>query len=283
MLATKPLLYQVPIRPNQKRLPKGKAVTISVGFRCEDGIVICADTQITWPQSHKCYECKIYEHRTDDWTLVNTFSGDPEVVKAFNENFDEAMPHASKPHTARQIRKVIESVLSQMDDVSDLSMLCAVAIPQTEMHLYKTSAKIVREVDSYDYIGAGDSSLLRYLGSLLTESVVPSGYGSEYAYNLGCYFVLKAKVFIEGCGGDTTAWILRPHGHVDVRDGNTYNTEQDFMWLEKTFRMAVAACFDPRVPERNVNDLLGKMVEKLKQHHQIVQQRTIWPIPTQEI
>jgi hypothetical protein len=247
--------------------PRGKAVTIGVGFRCDDEIVICADNQITWPQSHKYYECKIYPHRTDDWTLVNTFSGDPELVKAFNERFGEAMPHAPKPHTARQVRSVIESVLSQMDDVADLYMLCAVVIPQAEMRLYRTSGKIVREVDTYDYIGVGDTSLLRYLGSLLTESVVPSGYGSEYAYQLGCYFVLKAKVFIEGCGGDTDAVIVRPHGHIDVRNGDTYNTEQDFMWLEKTFRMAAAACLDGRVPERNVDDLLAQMVEKLKQTH----------------
>src|ERR1039458_9611374 len=115
MLAAKPLLYEVPICPKPKRLPVRKAVTIGVGFRCVDGIVLCADNQITWQGSHKAYECKIRQHRTDEWTLVNTFSGDPEVFKSFNEKFDEAMPHASNPHTARQIRSVIASVISSMD------------------------------------------------------------------------------------------------------------------------------------------------------------------------
>src|ERR1700691_6315771 len=68
-----------------------KAVTIGVGFLCEDGIVLCADNQITWPQSHKYYECKIYEHRTNEWSMLNTFSGDPDLVKSFNGKFRDAM------------------------------------------------------------------------------------------------------------------------------------------------------------------------------------------------
>jgi Resolvase, N terminal domain len=37
-------------------------MTIGVEFPCRDGIVICADTRITWPARHKFYECKIYPH-----------------------------------------------------------------------------------------------------------------------------------------------------------------------------------------------------------------------------
>jgi hypothetical protein len=236
---------------------------------------MCADTQITWPESHKFYECKIYEHRTDDWTLVNTFSGDPEIAKALNEKFDEAMLIAKKPNTARQIRGLIETLLDLMSAPSNFSMLCAVVIPNKEMELYKATGQAIRRIDSYDYIGVGDSSLLRYLGSLLTESIGRE-FGSEYAYNLGCYFVLKAKVFVDGCGGDTNAFILRPHGHIEIRDGDTNNTEQEFMRLEKTFRMAAAACFDSRVHERNVDDLLSKMVEKLKQTHTKMKIRIPW-------
>jgi hypothetical protein len=232
-------------------------MTIGVAFRCEDGIVMCSDTQITWPESHKYYECKIYEHRFEGLTMVNTFSGDPETVKVFNEKFDGAIALIPGPYTAKKVHELIEQVLEFLDN-SNFYMLCAVVIPNAEMRLLRTTGRLVREVENYDYIGAGDSSLLRYLGSLLTECLGRE-IGSDYAYHIACYFVLKAKTFIDGCGGDTNAFIVRPHGHIELRDGDTYNTEQEFLWLE-----------------RNVDDLLGKMGEKLKQMHNKMQIRIPW-------
>jgi len=264
------------LSPTRVERPRKRPfVTIGIGFRCDDGIVMCADTQITWPESHKYYECKVYEHRTEAWTMVNTFSGDPEMAKVFNEKFDAAMALVGGPYVGQKIHDVIETVLGFFEGSNSFNMLCAVVIPNAEMRLFRTTGNLVREVDQYDYIGAGDSSLLRYLGSLLTECLGRE-FGSEYAYHLGCYFVLKAKVFIDGCGGDTTAIIVRPHGNIEVRNGDTYNTEQKFMWLEKSFRMAAAASFDCRVPDRNVDDLLGKMVEKLKQTHGEMKIRIPW-------
>jgi len=56
MISKKPLPRQKP-----ERLPERKAVTIIAGFKCSDGIVVCADTQETVLQSieAKCSQVKI--------------------------------------------------------------------------------------------------------------------------------------------------------------------------------------------------------------------------------
>lgn len=122
----RPLPYQR-LKPKERPL-RGKAVTIGIGFLCQDGIVLCADNQITWPQSHKAYECKIYLHFTDEWWMVNTFAGDVDLVKSFNGKFEDAMTKISAPYTAAKIQDVIETVLSFLNvldaNPADLWMLC---------------------------------------------------------------------------------------------------------------------------------------------------------------
>jgi hypothetical protein len=62
-------------------------VTIGIGFKCIDGIVICADTQITVPESHTYYAPKIWDDRDPDnrWSLVFTYAGSPDLMDSFKD------------------------------------------------------------------------------------------------------------------------------------------------------------------------------------------------------
>src|SRR5271167_4782076 len=86
-------------RPTERpRKKAAKAVTIGVGFLCSNGIVLCADNQITWPQFHKYYECKIYPHSTPEWATVFTFAGNPSLMKSFDGKFEGAMRLVPPPY-----------------------------------------------------------------------------------------------------------------------------------------------------------------------------------------
>jgi hypothetical protein len=178
-------------------------VTIGIGFLCDDGIVICSDNQITWTQSHKDYKRKIYQHSTADWAALFTFAGNPDLMESFDGKFRETMKIVPPPHTASKIQDAIETVLSFMDlvetDPDGLYMICGIVIPKREVRLLKTSRKIVSELQDYGYVGVGDSSILRFLGQLITQS--PKGYRTRQALRLAIYLVLKAKTHIDGCGG----------------------------------------------------------------------------------
>src|SRR5271165_1553360 len=86
--------YLTPTRRPTERLRKkaAKAVTIGIGFLCSDGIVLCADNQITWPGSHKHHKSKIYHHDSSaEWKAVFTFAGNPDLMESFNGKFRDTM------------------------------------------------------------------------------------------------------------------------------------------------------------------------------------------------
>ena len=93
-----------------RRLPRAKAVTIGIGFRCVDGVVLCADNQITFPGSHKFYERKLYQAsgKDNEWQAGFTFAGTLDLMKNFYENFVEAMQDAKPPVEAATIKNVIK-------------------------------------------------------------------------------------------------------------------------------------------------------------------------------
>src|SRR5690242_15446901 len=78
-----PKLHIVP-RPLKGRVhQQGKAVTIAAGFRFADGVLLCADTQITYEGIAKVSGTKIlpFEFKRSGVKVVFTFSGDVSYAK----------------------------------------------------------------------------------------------------------------------------------------------------------------------------------------------------------
>src|SRR5271165_7631550 len=108
----KPLPRPFP-RPNPQRLPKGKAMTIGVGFRCDLGIVLCSDTQITWKDKHKAYETKQFYPCGHEWTMASVYAGDPQLWKSFCNKFEELVgafwkSNSREPATTKELRDILE-------------------------------------------------------------------------------------------------------------------------------------------------------------------------------
>jgi hypothetical protein len=252
-----------------------RAVTIGIGFECRDGIVLCADTQLTWPQYHKYYERKIYPHLSDsmDYTIAFTFAGNPDLMKSFNGKFADALKLLKAPFTADKIQALVETVLDLMDvvdgDESGLFMLCGIVIPDKEMRLIKTSRKIVSRVDEYvgyDYVGAGDSSVLRFLGELLAHQPGDQ-FIERHATVLGSYLVSRAIAYVDGCGGDTDIFVLHSYGTLEDRGAMAYRYEQSMLRIEHFVKAAAMKFFDRRVQEIEFTESIERLNKSLQQEH----------------
>lgn len=266
-------------RPQPKRLPKRKAVTIGIGFKCSNGIVLAADTQVTWEGSHKDYECKLYPHRQHEWTVVFTFSGSPSLMKSFDGKFGEAIAYLPPPYSVAKLRDAIETVLQLFDVLKDkpeqLSLLCAVCVPSAGFGLFKTEGHTIHEVPDYEYVGFGDSSVLRFLGPLLTDifvTVIPSirqfGYIVRQAVIIATYLVLKAKTHVDGCGGDTDVWVMHPSGMWEPKNaGEIYRTEQMMLKIEHYIKRTAALFFDKRFSDEDFAVVLEQLTKLLKDEH----------------
>lgn len=263
-----------------KRLKKrAKAVTIGIGFQCVDGVVLCADQQITFPQSHKYHECKIFKHSGKGWNVAFSYAGDPNLMKAINDKFPVAVADIKPPIDTTKLRSVIEGLLLPMDmtDFADgFNMLCAVQAAQ-QCLLLKTANRSVRGLDAdrfWTYVGFGDSSVLRCFGSLLAHS--ESGTCTvDQAYALGIYLVAQAKRYVADCGGDTDTIILRSTGEVDQRGvSSTHNVEQQLVILEYHISAVAGAFFDRRIDDKRFGKMLDDICKKLREERQPY---NIWP------
>jgi 20S proteasome alpha/beta subunit len=93
-------------------------MTIALGFTCQEGIVLGADTQLTATGSHKGYACKLFSHGSiqGSWLAATTYAGYPAVFDSFNDRFREEMHHWEKQVAISVpiVRDLIESVLKHL-------------------------------------------------------------------------------------------------------------------------------------------------------------------------
>lgn len=259
-------------KPGEKQ-----TLTIAIGFRCSDGVVLAADTQLTWAGSHKGYETKMHPHQTEEHNVTFTFAGDYTIWKSFNEKFAEALPMLPRPLTIPIIKTAIETILSLFSvleaNPNELNLLCGITVPGGGITLCKTQGQTIHEVSEYEYVGVGDSSLLRFLGPLLTSPppVAPierQGFIVRQAVMIATYLVLKAKTNIDGCGGDTDVWIVRSNGCLELKTlSEIYRTEQMMLLIELHLKQAAAHFFDRRFSGEELERTLRIMGRNLLQDH----------------
>ena len=246
-------------------------MTIGVGFRCDMGIVLCADTQITWEGKHKAYESKISYLSGIDWTMASVYAGDPHLMKSFRDKLRELVqlrPHG-KESSAAELREIIETALCCFDDLDSnpmaLSLIVGIIIPSKEIRLLKTEGKVISDVPVFDYVGCGDSSLLRYLAPITVDDARwPTISQALYS---GTYWVLQAKQWIDGCGGDTDAFVLHWDGRMHRRSPATPNWEQHLLRLQLGIAKLLTTLGDAEISENEVENRLSVFCEHFREEH----------------
>jgi hypothetical protein len=179
-------------------------------FCCVDGIVLCADQQISAEGWHKFNETKMYAIRSYDpiSCILITYAGDPHVMKAFHQKLG-TLTAKNTFDSVSTLQLLIEQVLSAMTpEAVETNFLCGFCMQGAIPGLLRTKEYSVYQIGDHDHIGVGDSSLVRFLSKLLISHPIKS----SLAVFVGDYIVKQAKTFIDGCGGPTDIYVLRPDG-----------------------------------------------------------------------
>jgi len=249
-------------------------VTIGIGFQCTDGVVLISDTQVS-NGAMKYYEGKNYsiplEGSSGRCGVVLTYAGSPALWKKFRDKFDSTMRDESYDPTPTNIEQTVSDLLVQLggslydpNGNPDLHLLCGIACQNQETLLLKTQAETAHRVtDLFEAIGAGDSSVIRYLSKVLALKF--SALSRSTAKKIGAYVVLQAKVYIDGCGGDTDIFSVTEHGGIEDSNGVSINYEHTLSMAEDAFRslyLAIAKDTQP-VPEA-VERLTRKMKDAVR-------------------
>jgi len=250
-----------PKRPLERPL-----MTIAAGFRCQNGIVLCADSQYTaW--YGKYYGAKLFGAFPKNGVVMTAFAG---LTDHMGEVKDK-------------IEKSVEGVEVSVDGIKSLvcSLLNAYQPPEGEMfqmltafHLkdgghYLFASNRVADmpatwfpVNHYECVGSGASPLIHYLVRLFER--LPA-FSIEQAGILGMYLVRQAEKYGEGVGGEAQICALNEQGvMVAPYRGLVEEKEKLLKGEEYDLALLLSSLIDDRVSEDDFDKTLKTLCSRMK-------------------
>ncbi len=198
-------------------------MSIAVGLRDWNHVVLCADRQLTDANAGlKFEESKIFFWQSDNieplntktpfWKLGVSYVGDPDAAQNTFTDVMEAIEDAHREEEERidecfglhfdYWRSVLLPVFASKD-TKRLETLIALQA-RHRCFLFKTKANQV-VMGERECIGGGDSSVLRYFADVVSRTETPT---PDKALTLGIYLVSLANRYVDGCGLGVNALIL---------------------------------------------------------------------------
>lgn len=215
-------LWKLP-RPDRKRLLEERAMTIAVGIKCNEGVVFCADRQITDAAGLKyerdkilCKESRLEGHKV---SLMFTFAGNPDAARTICDDLWERLQGVRASQIQRTVKAAFKNRYSK-----GLKTLIAISRAEAEPIMYRTEAERVYDA-AIEYIGAGDSSVVRYLAKLFVET--ETGVSLTQAKLIGCLLVSAANRSVEGCSGGPDLAVINQWGHIEKNDRHS---AERYLW-----------------------------------------------------
>lgn len=205
----------------KKRLPgRRKAVTIIAGFRCVDGVVICADTQETLGTAKRNvpklrFEPSRGEVEENFSNLAVAFCGagdGPFIDKLAQEAWTVAKDQPDFTGACEAIEHSIKSVYAEFGRIyqpgycPDVKLIYGVKM-DGQSKLFSADGPIVNERSEYDTGGKG-----HYMADFLAGKMFDDSLTVNQCAILAAYVLFQAKEHVEECGGDSLVTILRNNG-----------------------------------------------------------------------
>lgn len=245
--------YGIPIprpRPNPKRLPKRKPMTIAIGMLCEGGLIVAADTQLTWNDGRTDYGPKVHDLSTDTATYVLAYSADN--AEAAETLLSEVKRSLSKPirslsaveNSIKEMMKKWNSAFSHSEDRPEISFLVGAQIKCPAEGDNDTLGLFLCELPftvSRKTIENSRGYIARGCGHVVTDAlfrVLFQGCVSPHAALCRVsYLMYRAKIdFRGGCGGDTDAIFLRKEDGklIEIKRLDMRQAESFGEWMDGT-------------------------------------------------
>jgi hypothetical protein len=270
---------KLPSKP--KRLPKRGSMTIAVGFRCVDGIVLCADTQETRGEYIKKKQPKIEVrgadaspigskgfHRQSPCAVFAGAGSDGDLIDVLIEKLWAAM----EPKGAAGLEAMIEAAEDELikqyqrlvpvfpSGVPETTLLVGVWASEYHFDLLKISGPILKRQIMLESIGFGD-----ILATYITGRLIYPKSWISLSSPIGLYVIDQVKLFVEGCGGDTQMYQIRHDGKVEYITAEAAQAETDRLRkIDWTARQMVGLAMQPFESMVQFNALVESEVENLR-------------------
>jgi 20S proteasome alpha/beta subunit len=222
-------------------------MTIAAGFRCNDGIVICADQEVTHEGAGKEKQKKIWSAQWDEVSAVLTGSNDWHHLNAAAEAILKTISACDSLDCAEDMaRQTVHSIFSEYISLESqdsfgrrpsISLILALA-SHNECRMLRSDGLAIREANNVEFMGAGEVLASSYLGLLCGTSDASLLKASE-VHRLATYILWRVKKSGYGCGGKTDLCVLSPNG--EIEECHTRYLEKMFAQLPPILRRLVIA------------------------------------------
>ena len=267
----RPPFSKKPFRPPAKQRQYAKAMTIAAGFLCREGVLLCADTEVTgW--SLKYHESKLGHFDCPGGEVAFAVAGNTHFGWAAIQKCARKLKQTPPEETLDVIDKTLDreyrrNVLSNPLVASDQSLhynlLVSLWSPGAGTSLYVTNQTAIRPVYGFECIGAGNE-----LAGYLIRPTFSASMHLREALSLASYALKAAKDSVPGCGGMSIFLIVLNDGRfgtiTSVNAGPTKNLEEysnayDFSTRELLVSLTNTNTQDDDV-ERYISEVFSKRV-----------------------
>jgi 20S proteasome alpha/beta subunit len=203
-----------PKPPNPLRLPRKRYMTLVAGWKCRDGLVMAADTEI----SHGliCFQGHKLAQFHGDYDLIIGGAGDGSYIDMTAQKIRDSVNALSSP-TFADIKSVTESTIYQMysdhifkfwrpddSDCPEMSLVVGVKDSRSEFGLLASEGTTVSEIGECIFSGSG-SQVAEHLSERLFRPRLPVAAVAHIAQQF--FRDIKGKAV--GVGGNTEIISLR--------------------------------------------------------------------------
>ena len=230
------------IKPFPRLLQREPQMTIALGLRCFDGLVLCADS-LEEDGVTKRHVDKLWTYEVqDNWGVAIASAGEADLADSFtdglkdifgNSDFDEVI-------LLSKLRTALRSVRLSYPD-SEFGFLAAVfGIPTLYSRLFRVldQSSHLGPVRHYQTLGTGGA-----LGTFLASQLFSISMCVEEGVRLGAFILARVKECTNGCGGPTsiisyggtgnsmTSFRLWGRGEIDAIETELSGQKmKDYMW-----------------------------------------------------
>ncbi len=249
-------------------------MTIAMGFQCFDGVVLCADTEMSHGRSGKSQESKIHilSNGTSGYGCACVYSGDVDFFKRTIPSLERAVRNQKGKLVGRLEREWLAIHKKSMvrfkreEEFPFVQMLFAVGTGSGP-RLYSAYLDNFRPEKKYGIIGVGDNVARSFIEPYYPSSQeLPSCDEMTFLAMGGLYL---AKNFVQGCGKKSQFLVFD-----DVSDqaglevlGATEKEriEKDFLYLQEQLGILVLGF--SRIGCVTFDDALRQFMGKIKAYH----------------
>lgn len=248
-----PHLVPLPKIPN---FPRRSSVTIAAGFKCTDGVVLCADTQETVGDYKKRNCAKItvkpsvnpvppikQPRAIGDPRPPEVVPPNPDLIVGFagagdssflEKLIDKAWLRISQVATFEERCTALEEGVVEFyerfwpiypDSMKPTAELLVGLWSPEEFELFKVIGPLVTKVDGYASIGCGGAE-----ADSLADRVYSKKLSLKSTSSVGIYVIKGVKEQVPYCGGDTHLLLMKDSGHV------YFENSWKIKWAEEKLR-----------------------------------------------